>query len=537
MSVVLDLKFDGTTGSTVFTDTSASAHTLISSGDAAINAAVGMDGAGALQLTAGYVETSGSTSDFVITGDFTVECWAAYATLGGGNHGTLASVGLYSDGILLREDCYVNGTAISSSLLSSNTVANTPFHIAIVRYSGIVTVFINGASKATASVAGTINASASQIMLGGSLHTGGSENWNGWIDDFSFDNAVAKYTADFTPVIPRPVIDASSLSQSGILPNQKIGGVIHAYSLAYTSTLPNQSIHTPATQHIAASSLISTSTLPNQSIHAPIAASKLACNVVLPLAQINLAQHIEASALSSTPILPKLPVIQKWFIDAKALASNNILQNTPVNYAHKIGSVSLQSDFVLPRINVIQAHAIPVTSLSFTPLLPAQGAIYLGLCYSPENQGVSTFSNFPFFGAATLNDKTLFINDTGLFEYGGMSDNGAPIQPSLKTGKMNGVMGKNGIVPSHHLKKIPDAKVWVSCQKAGGQLDLTVTADIAIYHYINAIPKDDYARYPVRIGRAIKYNFIQFDLIADGCSSLNIDSIDFDATEIQRSVR
>ena len=162
---------------------------------------------------------------------------------------------------------------------------------------------------------------------------------------------------------------------------------------------------------------------------------------------------------------------------------------------------------------------------------------HLALTYSPENKSTTTHSNMPFDGSCVFNGKTLFFSGSGLFEYGGLTDNGAPIVPSLKTGKMNMIMGRVGIVPSNKLKRIPTSKVRVSCDKVGGSLDLNVTADGNTYPYNQTVTHDGLATHNIKIGRAIKYNFLQLEVIANGCTSLSIDSIDYDPTELQRSER
>jgi len=162
---------------------------------------------------------------------------------------------------------------------------------------------------------------------------------------------------------------------------------------------------------------------------------------------------------------------------------------------------------------------------------------YLAINLAVDNKSVTTFSNFNFTGSCQFNGKTLFINEQGLFEYGGLTDNGDTITPSLKTGKMDSVMGRMGIEHSNKLKKIATSKVRVSCDKVGGALDLNVTADTNTYPYYQAVTHDGVATHNIPVGRGIKYNFIQLELVANGCSKLDIDSIDYDPKTIQRSER
>jgi len=167
-----------------------------------------------------------------------------------------------------------------------------------------------------------------------------------------------------------------------------------------------------------------------------------------------------------------------------------------------------------------------------------QNGFHLALSYSPENQSVTTYSNIPFDSSCIFNGKTLFFSENGMFEYGGTTDNGAAIIPSLKTGKMDTVQGRNGLVHSNKIKRIPNAKIKVSCDKTGGKLDLNVTTDNdAVDSYEHAITHDGFATHDVKIGRGTKFNFIQLEIKADGCSKLDINNIEFDIVENVRSER
>jgi hypothetical protein len=177
-------------------DTSSNPKTFTAAGDATISTARSKFGGSSLFSSTGYVQCE-TSSDFVIAGDFTIECFFNYASLGA--YSTLAGLGTYASGIMLRNELYVNGGVLFNGWLSDYTAANTWYHFAVVRQGSTVKIYINGVLKGTATYSGTINSTGNRIMLAASLHTGGGENWNGWIDDFRFTNGVARYTSDFTP--------------------------------------------------------------------------------------------------------------------------------------------------------------------------------------------------------------------------------------------------------------------------------------------------------------------------------------------------
>jgi hypothetical protein len=188
--------------------------------------------------------------------------------------------------------------------------------------------------------------------------------------------------------------------------------------------------------------------------------------------------------------------------------------------------------------NITQNHLLVAVIQSAGCENYANNANFLAFSYSTEGKSITNYSNFNFTGSCVFNGKTLLINDTGLFEYGGESDNGMAIVASMKTGKMNGIMGKNGVYPSNKIKRIPDAKVVIDCDKAGGEVTVNVTADEnAPLSYTNAISHSGFATHRVPIGRGIKFNYVQLEVIGTGCTHLDISSIEYNPVENVRRER
>jgi hypothetical protein len=185
----------------------------------------------------------------------------------------------------------------------------------------------------------------------------------------------------------------------------------------------------------------------------------------------------------------------------------------------------------------ITVYLTPVTQESIDTQYSTY-AVYLAVNYHIDNKSVTTYSNFNFIGACRFNGKTLFINENGLFEYGGLTDNGTAIVPSVKTGKMCEIMGRMGMERSQSMKRIPTSRISVSCDKVGGSIDLNVTEDnSAAIAYNKAIVHDGFATYDIPIGRGTKFNFLQLELQANACTSLNIESIEFNPVELRRRER
>lgn len=136
--------------------------------------------------------------DFSQTANFTVEFWFRAADVVG-NQG-LVAIGNESSG---RQNIYLSsstpklnpyglGDTISSS---SNISINTWYHLAIVRSSTTVTMYLNGSSVGSATISGTF-ANANGLYVGDI--SDGAISFNGWIDEVRVSN-IARYTANFTP--------------------------------------------------------------------------------------------------------------------------------------------------------------------------------------------------------------------------------------------------------------------------------------------------------------------------------------------------
>jgi hypothetical protein len=136
------------------------------------------------------------------TGDFTVECFVRClgTTYDKGiwdNHTSSAS----SDGLtctrISEQQFRLFGTG--ELIRSGNfTITNTWVHVATVRSSGTLNLFVNGVSQGTTSFTTDLNSSA-DFVIGGGRYAGGPETGsiNAYIDDFRISK-FARYTSNFT---------------------------------------------------------------------------------------------------------------------------------------------------------------------------------------------------------------------------------------------------------------------------------------------------------------------------------------------------
>ena len=162
-----------------------------------------------------YLEVAGSsTGQFTLTGDFTIECWfnitsfpavgygenSAYIISGGSDRGGYG-IRVDPDGtlhFLYAEVSFVEGGAV--------VTPGTWNHVAAVRSSGVITLYVNGTFYASSSVVdplisqNTWAEGASTIKIGRMDPIGGFiYPYNGYVSNVRISNNTAFYTANFTP--------------------------------------------------------------------------------------------------------------------------------------------------------------------------------------------------------------------------------------------------------------------------------------------------------------------------------------------------
>lgn len=206
--VKLMLHFDGSDSGTTFTDSSAGAHTMTAVGTAVTDTDRKYFGtaSGLMDGNSDYV-TAADHADFDLDNvDFTLDFWV-YLT-------TSQYQGIFSqitDVDADHEDCYlfaiddseqpffsvyVDGSATTVTATSSVSL-NTWTHVAFVRSSGTLTIYIDGISSGSGAV-GDIADQTSTLRVGYSEF--GSYYLAGSIDELRWSLGKARWTTDF--VVP-----------------------------------------------------------------------------------------------------------------------------------------------------------------------------------------------------------------------------------------------------------------------------------------------------------------------------------------------
>ena len=154
--------------------------------------------------TGDYLSIAYSASNSLNAGDFTVEAWvyknsnAAYMAVGG----TMTSAAPYNTKWQIIGDS--GGTKITwcsdAFLITSSATlyTGTWYHVAFVRSSGTLRLYINGVLDGSSADTRNYN-SATDLWVAQVPENVSGRNWNGYITNFRINPTTAVYTAAFTP--------------------------------------------------------------------------------------------------------------------------------------------------------------------------------------------------------------------------------------------------------------------------------------------------------------------------------------------------
>lgn len=200
-SVSLLLHMNGSNGSTTFTDTSTTAHSISVFGDAQVTTTSPKFGTGALLLDGAgdYLSAPSHTSLTFGTGDFTIEAWVRFDTVSAAQYiFSQRDIGGFS--LLLLADGRLQGITPSLNTVtegSATMAVDTWYHVAFTRSGTSYNVWVGGTGSATGTITGEDGASG--ISYIGYRGSGGVTYLDGRIDDLRITKGVARYTANFAP--------------------------------------------------------------------------------------------------------------------------------------------------------------------------------------------------------------------------------------------------------------------------------------------------------------------------------------------------
>lgn len=219
--VSLLLHGDGASGSTTITDSSSNAVSVTANGNAQIDTAIKKFGTGSIEFD-GTNSNLTLPSGLIGSGDFTIEYFVQGAN-SDGYHFDFQGTNRFS--VWYEDTTTSSAFEYSINVYDANYAGQTnslPFatytggfnHIAIVRSSNNVKIYINGTS--IDSWSNSLDYSDATLTIGNTQASRGFDKWmEGFIDDIRITKGVARYTSNFTPPTAAfldtgPTLDLSS---------------------------------------------------------------------------------------------------------------------------------------------------------------------------------------------------------------------------------------------------------------------------------------------------------------------------------------
>ena len=200
------LHFDGVNGSTTITDNSKNNLTVTATNGAFISTAQSKFGGSSVFFdgTDDYVTAPNNSAFDFGTDNFTIEMWVNFANVTSTWQAIISrAYGIAGGWRLYKNDAnnqlvwYSQGTPVvltTASTLSNNTWS----HIAVVRNTGIITIYIDGTSRGSAASSTNYNPGSYAIEIGRGVVTS-TYPMTGYIDELRITNGYARYTGNFTP--------------------------------------------------------------------------------------------------------------------------------------------------------------------------------------------------------------------------------------------------------------------------------------------------------------------------------------------------
>lgn len=242
-----------------FIDNSTNAFTITTSGSPTIQrfspfspgaaySATTIGGSAYFDGTGDYLTVADSALTEPGSGNFTLECWyymnSSTGYLIGKRNSASANYGVFQIAV------YPSGGSILGVLqgggpwdLNLGFTATTPLytwnHLAFVRSGNVYTVYINGVSSGTTTLAGTLNNSNYDWVVG-AYQSDGTGAFSGYISNMRLVIGTAVYTSNFTP----PSAPISAIANTQLLLNFTNAGIIDSAMMNNVETAGDAKIST-----------------------------------------------------------------------------------------------------------------------------------------------------------------------------------------------------------------------------------------------------------------------------------------------------
>lgn len=196
-------------------------------------------------------------------------------------------------------------------------------------------------------------------------------------------------------------------------------------------------------------------------------------------------------------------------------------QNFLILGVHVEDSIQLDDSLSLSGI----LRSILVDQFQFVGALQTD-ELYNTYSFNPEGFAISTYSNYHFNSIAEYDGKYILANTTGLYEFGGTTDNLSEIIAKLKTSAIDFGTSSKKQVKKMYLGITNDSSIV---------LKVTTDGEGTFYYELDSstVGLDTQA---IKIGKGLVGRYWQFELITKDNSSLELDEMEFLPVEFRRKL-
>lgn len=211
-NVSLLMNFEGSNGSTTFTDSGPLNVPVTAVGTAQISTTRSRFGNSSLLTATGggnYANITTNMTAFAYPGDFTIEGWWWFNANNIGYQPLIcaaASADATAWALILETNhtfaFYGSTTNSWNTVVTSTQIPTTGawHHVAVSRSGSSVRMFYNGIQIGTTATSSNAIASGTSVRIGGYQYfPGGARSFGGNIDEVRITKGVGRYTANFTP--------------------------------------------------------------------------------------------------------------------------------------------------------------------------------------------------------------------------------------------------------------------------------------------------------------------------------------------------
>lgn len=209
---------------------------------------------------------------------------------------------------------------------------------------------------------------------------------------------------------------------------------------------------------------------------------------------------------------------------------NSVIEHVTVSSSSSyifVGKEVLTSIFKYTSSLVSVQDINEILSENFIITIPTASGqdVYLAYAFSPETNSTSTYTNYNFNSSTKFRNKYLFANSSGLYEYGGDTDDGSLIKMTLETSAISFGSSSLNQVPAIYLGVSNDDVVYLKVRVDGrGEC-----------HYKLNKKSDGLDTRKIDLGKGLIGRYFQFELITTS-PVFNLESIEFFPIELRRKI-